>query len=33
LAFSMLGAWDVVLKIVRPNQAPVQVTFQVMLGG
>ena len=33
VAFSMLGAWDVVLKIVRPNQAPVQVTFQVMLGG
>lgn len=34
VAFSMLGAWDVNLKIVRPNQqAPVQVTFQVMLEG
>ncbi len=32
-AFSMLGAWDVVLKILPLNQAPVQVTFQVMLGG
>ncbi len=31
--FSMFGAWDVVLKILRPNQAAVQVTFQVMLGG
>ncbi len=31
--FSMPGIWDVVLKILRPNQAPVQVTFQVMLGG
>ncbi|HEX9133688.1 MAG TPA: CopD family protein, partial [Ktedonobacteraceae bacterium] len=33
VAFSMFGAWDVLLKILRPNQAPVQVTFQVMLGG
>jgi hypothetical protein len=33
VTFSMFGAWDVVLKILRPNQAAVQVTFQVMLGG
>lgn len=30
--FSMLGLWDIVLKIQRPNQAPLQVTFQVTLG-
>jgi hypothetical protein len=30
-AFSMGGLWDVVLKIQRPNQAPMQVTFQVTL--
>lgn len=30
-AFSMFGLWDVVLKIQRPNQAPMQVTFQVTL--
>ena len=29
--FSMLGLWNVALKIQRPNQVPVQVTFQVML--
>ena len=29
--FSMPGLWDVVLKIQRPNQKPVQVIFQVML--
>jgi putative copper export protein/methionine-rich copper-binding protein CopC len=27
--FSMLGLWDISLKIQRPNQAPVQVSFQV----
>jgi methionine-rich copper-binding protein CopC/putative copper export protein len=32
-AFSMLGPWDVALNIQRPNQAPVQVTFQVVLTG
>ena len=31
--FSMPGLWDVVLKIQRPNQKPVQVSFQVMLTG
>jgi hypothetical protein len=31
--FSMFGLWDVALKILRPNQAPVQVSFQVMLTG
>ncbi len=30
-AFSMSGLWDIVVKIVRPNVAPVQGTFQVML--
>jgi uncharacterized membrane protein len=30
-AFSMGGTWDISLKIQRPNQAPVQVTFQVTL--
>ena len=30
-AFSMSGPWDIVLKIQRPNQAPMQVTFQVVL--
>jgi len=30
-AFSMGGIWDISLKIQRPNQAPVQVTFQVTL--
>jgi putative copper export protein/methionine-rich copper-binding protein CopC len=29
--FSMPGLWNVALKIQRPNQVPVQVTFQVML--
>ena len=29
--FSMQGLWDIVLKIQRPNQAPMQVTFQVTL--
>jgi methionine-rich copper-binding protein CopC/putative copper export protein len=29
--FSMQGLWDIVLKIQRPNQAPVQETFQVTL--
>jgi hypothetical protein len=33
VAFSMLGLWDIVLKIQRPNQAPVRVTFQVMMTG
>lgn len=32
-AFSMPGTWDIFLKIQRPNQAPVQVTFQVMPAG
>jgi len=32
-AFSMFGLWDIRLKIQRPNQAPVQVTFQVTLTG
>jgi copper transport protein len=32
-AFSMLGVWDVAVKIQRPNQTPVQVTFQVTLAG
>jgi putative copper export protein/methionine-rich copper-binding protein CopC len=31
--FSMPGLWDIALKIQRPNQAPVQVWFQVMLTG
>jgi putative copper export protein len=30
-AFSMSGLWDIVVKISRPNVAPVQGTFQVML--
>jgi putative copper export protein len=30
-AFSMSGLWDVGVMIVRPNAAPVQGTFQVML--
>jgi len=30
-AFSMGGTWDISLKIQRPKQAPVQVTFQVTL--
>jgi hypothetical protein len=30
-AFSMSGLWDIVVKISRPNTAPVQGTFQVML--
>ena len=29
--FSMQGLWDIVLQIQRPNQAPMQVTFQVTL--
>ena len=29
--FSMPGLWNVALKIQRPNQVPVQVTFQVMI--
>ncbi len=33
VAFSMPGLWDVTLKIQRPNQAPIQVIFQVMLAG
>ena len=32
-AFSMFGTWDIFLKIQRPNQAPVQVAFQVTLAG
>jgi len=31
--FSMQGLWDIVLKIQRPNQAPMQLTFQVTLTG
>ncbi len=31
--FSMSGLWDVALKIQRPNQPPVQVSFQVTLTG
>jgi methionine-rich copper-binding protein CopC/putative copper export protein len=30
--FSMPGIWVLDLKILRPNQAPEQVTFQVMVG-
>src|SRR6266704_1963702 len=30
-AFSMPGAWDITLKIQRPNQAPLQATFTVIL--
>jgi methionine-rich copper-binding protein CopC/putative copper export protein len=33
VAFSMPGLWDVTLKIQRPNQAPIQVIFQVTLAG
>ena len=29
--FSMSGTWDILLKIQRPGQAPLQVTFQVTL--
>jgi hypothetical protein len=29
----MPGLWDVTLKIQRPNQAPIQVIFQVTLAG
>ncbi len=29
--FSMSGTWDILLKIQRPNQAPLQVTFQVIV--
>jgi methionine-rich copper-binding protein CopC/putative copper export protein len=32
-AFSMFGAWDILVRIQRPNQAAVQSTFQVMLAG
>lgn len=32
-AFSMSGLWNVALKIQRPNQASVQVSFQMMLTG
>jgi hypothetical protein len=32
-AFSMPGLWDITLTIQRPNQAPVQVSFQVTLTG
>src|SRR6266700_3164944 len=31
--FSMPGLWDIALKIQRPNQPPVQVSFQVTLTG
>jgi putative copper export protein len=31
-AFSMLGEWDITLRITRPNQPPVQTVFKVMLG-
>ena len=31
IAFSMAGAWDITLKIQRPNQAPIQATFTVTL--
>ena len=30
-AFFMAGAWDITLKIQRPNQAPLQATFTVTL--
>jgi putative copper export protein/methionine-rich copper-binding protein CopC len=32
-AFSMPGLWDITLKIQRPHQAPVQMSFQVTLTG
>src|SRR6266567_1389863 len=32
-SFSMPGLWDIALKIQRPNQPPVQVSFQVTLPG
>src|SRR6266581_3509793 len=32
-SFSMPGLWDIALKIQRPNQPPVQVSFQVTLTG
>lgn len=32
-AFSMFGAWDISVRIERPNQAPVQTVFKVMLTG
>jgi putative copper export protein len=32
VAFSMGGLWDISVRISRPNHAPVQGTFQVMLG-
>jgi copper transport protein len=32
-AFSMFGLWYIALKIQRPNQTPVQVSFQVTLTG
>ena len=32
-SFSMSGLWDIALKIQRPNQPPVQVSFQVTLTG
>jgi len=31
--FSMFGLWNITLMIQRPNQSPVQVSFQVMLTG
>ena len=31
-AFSMPGLWDISLNIQRPGQAPLQTTFQVVLG-
>ena len=30
-AFSMGGVWDIIVRIQRPKQAPMQVTFQVTL--
>jgi len=32
-AFSMFGVWDVLVRISRPDQKPVGVTFQVTLTG
>jgi putative copper export protein/methionine-rich copper-binding protein CopC len=31
-AFSMPGEWDITLRITRPNEAPMQTVFKVMLG-
>jgi hypothetical protein len=29
--FSMRGLWNILVRIQRPNQQPVQVSFQVMV--